>query len=486
MSETSQPFELLLSVNRDGSGTLGAQIEEQLRSAIRDGTLRSGTQVPSTRDLARQLGVSRRVAVDAYEQLAAEGYLALRQGARPRVSESGAVAGATDAVGATAPPPPRFDFRPSVPDVSTFPRAAWLRSLRDALAAMTDADLAYGDPRGVAQLRSALAAYLGRVRGVVADPERIVVTSGYSQSLGLVCRVLAAAGIRRIAFEDPSYPEQRLIAAGARLEPVGVAVDEGGIRVDELERADAGAVVLTPAHQHPTGVVLAGERRTALLAWLRERDAIAIEDDYDAEYRYDRAAVGALQGLDPDRVVYAGSASKTLAPALRIGWLVVPAALLAAVAHEKLLADQGTDRIVQHAFASFVARGELDRHLRRMRGRYRVQRDALVDALAGALPEATVRGIAAGLHATVELPEGDDEEAIHDAARRRRIELSTLADHRIGARAGPPTLLLGFANVPEAAIRAGVRELAEAVRAARRASVRGEPLAEPPHARAQG
>ena len=153
MSETSQPFELLLSVNRDGSGTLGAQIEEQLRSAIRDGTLRSGTQVPSTRDLARQLGVSRRVAVDAYEQLAAEGYLALRQGARPRVSESGAVAGATDAVGATAPPPPRFDFRPSVPDVSTFPRAAWLRSLRDALAAMTDADLAYGDPRGVAQLR---------------------------------------------------------------------------------------------------------------------------------------------------------------------------------------------------------------------------------------------------------------------------------------------------------------------------------------------
>ena len=291
---------------------------------------------------------------------------------------------------APAAPRARFDFRPSVPDVSTFPRAAWLRSLRQALATITDADLGYGDPRGVEVLRSALADYLGRVRGVVADPEHIIVTNGYTQGLGLVCHALAAAGATRIALEDPSNPEDGLVAAHAGLEPVLIGVDEAGTRVDELEHADADAVVLTPAHQHPTGVVLTGERRTALLAWLRASDTIAIEDDYDAEYRYDRAAIGALQGLDPDRVIYAGSASKTLAPALRIGWLVVPPSLLQAVSHEKLLADRGTARIEQHAFADFLTRGELDRHLRRMRARYRSRRDALVDALTEALPEAAV------------------------------------------------------------------------------------------------
>ncbi len=464
---TSQPIELLLSVSRDGSRTLGAQIEDQLRWAIRGGALRRGAGVPSTRDLARQIGVSRRVVVDAYAQLAAEGYLSLRQGARPRVSEAAAVAGQRQAVVAPAAPRPRFDFRPSTPDVSTFPRAAWLRSLREALATITDADLGYGDPRGVQALRLALADYLGRVRGVVADPEHIVVTNGYTQGLGLVCRALAAAGSKRIAVEDPSNPEDGLVAASAGLKPVLIGVDEAGTRVDELERADADAVVLTPAHQHPTGVVLTGERRAALLAWLRASDAIAIEDDYDAEYRYDRAAIGALQGLDPDRVIYAGSASKTLAPALRIGWLVVPPSLLQAVIHEKLLADRGTAHIEQHAFADFLTRGELDRHLRRMRARYRSRRDALVDALTQALPEAAVRGVAAGLHVTVQLPDGVNEQTIREEAHHRRVELETMADYRPDTRGHPPVLLLGYAQMPESAIRAGVHELAKAVRAAR-------------------
>jgi GntR family transcriptional regulator/MocR family aminotransferase len=468
IDETSQPIELLLAVRRDGSRTLGAQIEDQLRRAIREGALRPGSQLPSTRDLARQLGVSRRIVVDAYAQLAAEGYLNLRQGARPRVSDAAAAAGPAPALASPAAPGPRFDFRPSVPDLSMFPRAAWLRSLREALAAMTDADLGYGDPRGVEVLRSALADYLGRVRGAVADPERIVVTSGYTQGLGLVCDALAAAGAKRIALENPSNPEDGLVAARAGLEPIAIEVDEAGIRVDELERANPDAVVVTPAHQHPTGVVLSGERRAALLAWLRANDAIAIEDDYDAEYRYDRAAVGALQGLDPDRVIYAGSASKTLAPALRIGWLVVPPSLLAAVSHEKLLADRGTARIEQHAYADFLTRGELDRHLRRMRSRYRGRRDALVEALADALPEVAVGGIAAGLHVTVHLPDGDDEGAIREAAHDRRVELETMSDYRPDDHARPPALLLGYAQLPEPAIRAGVAELAEAVRAARR------------------
>jgi GntR family transcriptional regulator/MocR family aminotransferase len=242
-------------------------------------------------------------------------------------------------------------------------------------------------------------------------------------------------------------------------------VDDDGIRVDALERAAVDAVAVTPAHQHPTGAVLSSERRNALVGWLRDRDTIAVEDDYDAEYRYDRAAVGAVQGLEPGRVVYAGSTAKTLAPALRLGWLVVPAPLVAAVRTEKLLADRGTGRIEQLAFAEFLSAGHLDRHRRRMRLRYASRRTALIDALASEVPGATVRGIAAGLHVTVELPAGVDEAAVRAEARARRIALSTMADY--GAGGGPATLMLGYGHLPEPAVEPGVRALAEAIRAAR-------------------
>jgi GntR family transcriptional regulator / MocR family aminotransferase len=303
------------------------------------------------------------------------------------------------------------------------------------------------------------------VRGLVADPGRVVITSGYSQGLNVVCQALAAEGAKRIVVEDPSNLLQREIATRAGLEAIGVGVDADGIRVAELPPADA--VVVTPAHQHPTGALLSPDRRSALVAWLREHDAIAIEDDYDADYRYDRAAVGALQGLDSDRIVYAGSASKTLVPALRIGWLVLPPGLLESVSQAKVLADRGTDGIEQHAFARFLERGELDRHRRRMRTTYRARRDALVAALAEELPDATVRGIAAGLHATVELRDSDDEAAILEQAARRRIALATMAQHRFAPAPGAPILLLGYGQVPEPAIRAGVHAIAEAVRAAR-------------------
>jgi GntR family transcriptional regulator/MocR family aminotransferase len=415
--------------------------------------------VPSTRDLARQLGVSRRIAVDAYSQLAAEGYLTLRQGARPRVSGAVAVAPPPDEAPRAAPPP-RFDFTPSVPDVSAFPRAAWLRSLREATGAITDRDLGYGEITGMEPLCRALAEYLGRVRGVVGGPERVVVTSGYQQGLGIVCQALAARGARRVAVEDPSNRYQLDIARRAGLEPVPVPVDGAGIDVTALGREDA--VLVTPAHQHPTGALLSPERRAALCAWLRDNDAIAVEDDYDAEYRYDRAAVGALQGLEPDRVVYAGSASKTLAPALRLGWLVVPSAMLDAVRAEKTMADRGTARVEQLAFADFLARGELDRHLRRMRIRYRSRRDTLIAVLAQELPEAEVVGIAAGLHVTARLPFGD-EDALREEAARRRILFETMRDFRPGDD-GPLTLMLGYGQLSEPAIRAGVRELAAAIR----------------------
>ena len=468
--EPSRPLELLLAVDRNGAQTLGEQIEMQVRTAIRQGELRAGTRLPSTRDLARQLSVSRRVTVDAYSQLAAEGYIALRQGAYPCVADGAerlpAATGSAPLLASARPP--RYDFRPARPDVSAFPRTAWARCLRHSVASIADAELIYGDPCGVEPLRNILAEYLARARKVIVEPSQVVVTNGYVQGLGVVCRALAANGAGRIALEDPSSPEQGLIAARAGLEPVPVPVDEEGLRTELLDEADVDAVVVTPAHQHPTGVVLSPERRTTLRRWLNDAEAIAVEDDYDAEYRYDRAAVGALQGLEPGRVVYCGSASKTLAPALRMGWLVVPPALGAAVAEEKLLADQGTARIEQHAMAEFIARGELDRHLRRMRLRYRARRDALIAALAEELPDASVHGIAAGLHLTVRLSGAHDEARLRAAAQGRGIALSTLSDYRPDAFALDPTLLLGYAQLSEASIPHAVRELAAAVRSSRR------------------
>ncbi|MBG0563714.1 aminotransferase-like domain-containing protein [Actinoplanes aureus] len=314
-------MEFLLTVSKDRPGTLTAQIQGRIRDAVRNGSLRAGTPVPSTRDLARQLGVSRKVIVDAYAQLAAEGYLALRQGAQPRVAPGPFPHAATAAPRPDTALAVRFDFMPARPDVSSFPRAAWARCLRDAVNEITVADLGYGDVFGIDALRDGLADYLGRVRGVVAGREQIMITSGYQQGLGLICRALATRGARRIACEDPGNQEQDRIISRAGLEAVRVPVDDLGLKADLLEAAQVGAVILTPAHQHPTGVVLAPERRTALITWLRACGAIAIEDDYDAEYRYDRPAVGALQGLDQNHVVYAGTASKiSLPPCGWAGW----------------------------------------------------------------------------------------------------------------------------------------------------------------------
>jgi GntR family transcriptional regulator / MocR family aminotransferase len=464
---TSRPLDILVSVDRTRPLTLGRQIEDQLRRAIRDATLRPGARLPSTRDLARELGVSRPIVVDAYAQLAGEGYLELRPGARPTVTDCAGPCQAPATRRSDPVPEPRYDLRPGVPDLSTFPRSAWLRSVREALASMRSADFGYTDPHGTEVLRLALRDYLGRVRGIVSDAERVIVTSGYCQGRTLVCRALAATGIRRVAVEDPSHEEVRASAAGAGLELVPVPVDGEGIRVDALDRTAARAVFLTPAHQYPTGAVLSGTRRGALLEWLRRREAVAIEDDYDAEFRYDRAPVGALQGMDPERVVYAGTASKTLAPAMRLGWLVVPPRLLDAVRRHQRQADFGVSRIEQHAFADFLSRGELDRHLRRMRVRYRARRDALVETLVDALPEVRVHGIRAGLHVTVQLLPGDRGRAIRDEAARRGVALTPMSDYYLDRAEDSSMLLLGYARSSEAVIRAGVRELASAVRAVR-------------------
>jgi GntR family transcriptional regulator/MocR family aminotransferase len=461
LDETSQPPDVLLSVSRETGTQLGTQVEQQLRRAIRGGVLRPGVRLPSTRELARQLGVSRRVTSGAYAQLAAEGYLVLRQGAMPAVAAV-AAASRRPGGGPSHMPRPQFDFRPNKPDLSAFPRQEWARCLRGAALELPVPDLDYGDLRGLPCLRGALADYLGRVRGVAADPARVVVTSGFAQGRSMICQALAAAGARRIAVEDPSHPEQRAAMTQAGLQVIPIPVDDDGIRVEQLRDSRADAVVTTPAHQFPAGAVLSGARRGELAEWLRSTGAIAIEDDYDAEYRYDRTPVGALQGIEPGHVIYAGSVSKTLAPALRIGWLVLPGRLLDPVTQQKRLADLGSNHFEQHALADFLASGQLDRHLRRMRAAYRKRRDALVAALAAELPEARVHGIAAGLHVTVVLPDQDDEQAIAAEARRRGITLATMSSYRLDS-AGPPTLLLGYAQHPEPTIRAGVADLATAI-----------------------
>lgn len=460
---TSIQPELLLPLERGNGRALRSQVEDRLRTAIRAGTLGPGSQLPSTRLLARDLGLSRGLVVEAYAQLLAEGYLEARPGGATRVAAT--VRPEPDRADEHGDgPPPRYDFRPGVPDLSLFPRSAWLAAVRRALADANDALLGYGDPRGLVETRAALAAYLGRVRGADAEPSRLIVCTGFAQGLRLLCGVLRRSGTTRLAVEEPTHPGQRLLVERAGLEAVPVPVDADGLRVDLLARhADVGAVLVTPAHQFPSGVVLAPSRRAALLAWARERGAVVIEDDYDAEYRYDRAPIGALQGLAPAQVVYVGSTSKMLAPALRLGWMVVPPHLVRLVAEEKRDADLGSPGLEQLSLARFVEAGQLDRHLRRARLAYRARRDALVRALAEHLPTARVRGIAAGLHAVVELPRGADEAAVVEAAARRDIRVYPMGSYRLDGSSAAPALVLGYAALSEPAIRSGIGVLAQAV-----------------------
>lgn len=450
--------ELLVSLPEDGSGPIHAQLEQELRTAIRTGRLAADTALPSTRALAAQLGVSRGVVVEAYEQLVAEGYLTGHERSATRVACK-AVPARPAAEEVPATPTLDVDFRPGRPDVSQFPRAAWLRSLRRALEEADNEHLGYPDRRGMPQLRESLAVYLNRVRGAAADAGQVIISNGFSQGLALVCEVLRADGARRVAVEDPSHSGSRQAIAAAGLEVVGVPVDDEGVRVDALERVRADAVLVTPAHQYPTGGVLPAERRAQLVAWATRHDGFVIEDDYDAEYRYDREPIGCIQGLAPDRVVYGGSASKTLAPGLRIGWLIVPASMVERVAAVKERADNGTATLDQLAFADFLTRGEHDRHLRRMRPVYRQRRDALLAALKRHLPTLRPTGTAAGLHMLTWLPEGIDEAAFVARAAERGVGVYSLAPYRLSTRI-EPGLIFGYSGVSEVAIERGIERLA--------------------------
>lgn len=439
-----------------------ASLESHLRDSIRAGRLRPGARLPSSRALAAELGVSRRLVVEAYEQLAAEGYLVARPGSGTRVAP-GARGGGGGAVESVPAPVSGIDLFPGTPDLSLFPRRAWGRALRRALAELPDRRLGYGELAGTGELRIALAEHLGRVRAADAGPNRIVVTAGYQQGLRVFCRLLRERGGRRLAVEDPGYPIAAWTIEDEGLEAVPVPIDADGIDVEALTAADPDGAVVTPAHSLPLGAVLAAARRRRLVEWARRRGALLLEDDYDAELRYDRGAAGCLQGLAPDVVVLAGTVSKTLAPTLRIGWLCLPAEQVAAATAARAGSDGGGNRIEEFALAELIASGGFDRHIRAARQRYRRKRAVLLEALAAELPDAPVHGIAAGLHAVLELPPGSDEAAVVASAAARGVHAYGLATFT-RAREMPAALVLGYGQPGETELRRGVAAIAAALR----------------------
>jgi GntR family transcriptional regulator/MocR family aminotransferase len=439
-------------------------LADAIRAAIIDGRLRAGAPLPATRLLAGDLGVSRGVIVEAYQRLADEGLVSARPGAGTRVlGISRRPAPAERSELALLPQPWRaraeIDLSPGVPDLSGFPRVAWLRAEKLVLEQASVADLGYGDPRGSQWLRTELAGWLARTRGLRADPDDIIVVTGVAQALALLAQVLRARAVREIAVEDPGSRGARDELTYWGLRPVPVPVDEHGLRVDDLARGDLRAVLLTPAHQFPTGVVLAPRRRRDLMDWAAGADALIIEDDYDAEYRYDRAPVPALQASAPGLVAYAGSTSKTLAPGMRLGWLIPPSRLHADLVEAKHASDLGSPALPQLVLARLIASGELEQHIRLVRKRQRSRRDALLRALHEHLPAARVQGIAAGLHLLITFPgrTGPDTD-LAEAILQAEVLVHPLSWHR--HRPGAPGIVLGYAAHTPDQLHEAVRRIA--------------------------
>ncbi|MFE6623635.1 PLP-dependent aminotransferase family protein [Streptomyces sp. NPDC057740] len=426
-------------------------LTDALREAVRTGRLAPGSRLPSSRSLAADLGIARNTVAEAYAELVAEGWLTARQGSGTRVADRPVIPPA----GRPAPPHrerprPAYDLIPGTPDLAAFPRTEWLKAARRAFLAAPNQALGYGDPRGRPELRAALAGYLARARGVRADPERVVVCAGFVHGLQLLGRALRARGLDMVAVESYGLPPhwKQLTAAGLTTTPL--AFDELGTNPARLgEDPSIGAVLLTPAHQFPMGVPLHRDRRATVVDWARRTDGVVLEDDYDGEFRYDRQPVGALQGLDPDRVVYLGTASKSLAPGLRLAWMVLPPTLVDAVTEAKGGSDT-CGAVDQLTLAEFLTSGAYDRHVRAARLRYRRRRDALVQALATHAPHLQVTGIAAGLHAVLRLPPGT-EQSLLQAATWQGLALHGLTAYR---HESSPTdhmdaLVVGYGTPPD-------------------------------------
>jgi GntR family transcriptional regulator/MocR family aminotransferase len=446
----------LLPVQLDRGRPLGLQIEGAVRTLIRSGGLRAGAALPSTRALAADLAVSRGVAVAAYAQLAAEGYIAVRRGAAPTVL---ALAGAAEPASVEVDVPialARFNLRPDLPDLALFPRADWAAAERASLHRAANTDLAYGEPFGAAELRHVLAPFLARTRGVVATAGRTGVHAGSTQALLAVADALRLDGARRIGVEDPGHRWRTRTLRASGLEVVPIPVDGDGLLVDALDGVDA--VVVSPDHHFPSGVALSPGRRRALVEWAVRSGATIVEHDYDGHFRYDRPPAGALQALAPEHVAYVGSTSALLAPTLRIGWSVLPARLVESVADRTFATVVAQPRLPQLALAELIRRGSLDRQLRKVRVAYRRRRDLLVATAPRLFAGASVSGAPVGLFVSLALPKGADEAVVLRAAPGRGLALDGVGEHCIEPQS--PGLVLGFAANPEPTLQRALGELA--------------------------
>ncbi|SFR36616.1 GntR family transcriptional regulator / MocR family aminotransferase [Microbacterium azadirachtae] len=431
-----------------------AWLAAQLRTAISDGTLGAGTRVPPSRELAEELTFSRGVVVEAYRRLTEEGLLVTNRGAGTRIAD--VVTRSVPSSGASDTPEPDGvrHLSEGVPDLSAFPRAAWLQAERRVLTTATSRELGYADPQGTPELRRELSGWLARSRGVTVAPERIIITAGVTGALSLIAQVMRAHGVSTCAIEDPGADGNRRILKHwlDRLQPV--PVDDEGIDVAALAATDARAVLTTPAHQFPTGAVLSAARRRDLVVWAEHRDGIIIEDDYDSEYRYDRTPVAALHSAAPDRILHVSSLSKVLAPALRIGWLVAPDAWHADLVRTRWATDLGSPALPQLALADLIRSGALERQIRRLRRRHRERRDAAVAAVREHLPGARIEGIAAGLHLLVLLPDRVDDAALAERAAAAGIHVKPLSAYR--STPGAPGLVIGYGPHSEARLASAI------------------------------
>ncbi len=454
--------DLVLTIDTSAGRRTG--VERALRDAIRSGQLPAGSKLPSTRALAADFGLARTTVVAAYEQLAIEGYVIAEQGAGTRVADVAVLPAESKDVQSPLRQSFDADFRPGEPDPSLFPRAPWGRSIRRVLREMDEGVLGYSDPQGLGVLRVALSGYLGRSRAVFVEPDGVSVFGGVTSSMGFIGETLLSLGIDRVGVENPSLFLLRDVLKLVGVTLVPIPVDGEGLDVAALRDADVRAVLVTPGHQFPLGITMTPERRAELIEWAEACDGWIIEDDYDGEFRYDRRSIGSLQGLSPERVIYAGTVSKMLTPGLRLSWLAVPPAFRRPLVRVKHLRS-GVSTIDQMALADFIERGDLDRHLRSARSAYQDRQARLMEALRRSAPWLDASPSRAGLHlaATIVDPtirEADVARAAADAEHGPSIGLLGIGSMWIGEPA-IEGFILGYSRPAEHQFTQALERLSE-------------------------